>query len=243
MEGTVLEHRDFFSRGSFALVILNNTLPKEAPILWELARVRVCADGGANRVYREMPSPAERLCLLDQITFFRFVPDHIVGDLDSIEPSIREIYASKGSEILDMSSDQDSTDLHKCVSFLRDSSRGDEVERIVVLGALGGRFDHELGNLNVLFAFPGLRICLASDENLVFLLRHGVLHEIRARVGAHCGLVPLGERSQSSTTTGLRWNLDSTAMAIGSLISTCNVVENEVVKVQSDVDLLWTMER
>ncbi|XP_061369423.1 thiamine pyrophosphokinase 2-like [Gastrolobium bilobum] len=40
---------------SYALVVLNQCLPRFAPLLWDHAQIRVCADGGANRVYDEMP--------------------------------------------------------------------------------------------------------------------------------------------------------------------------------------------
>lgn len=38
------------------LVVLNYTLPKALPWLWHRARHRVCADGGANRLFDELPA-------------------------------------------------------------------------------------------------------------------------------------------------------------------------------------------
>lgn len=35
---------------------------------------------------------------------------------------------------------------------------------------------------------------------------------------------------------------DETAMAFGSLISTCNMIESDIVTVISDVHLIWTTE-
>lgn len=40
---------------TYALVVLNRPLPRFTPLLWNHAQVRVCADGGANRVFDEMP--------------------------------------------------------------------------------------------------------------------------------------------------------------------------------------------
>ncbi|XP_062210517.1 thiamine pyrophosphokinase 1-like [Phragmites australis] len=37
-----------------ALVVLNQRLPRFAPLLCSQAAVRVCADGGANRVFDDM---------------------------------------------------------------------------------------------------------------------------------------------------------------------------------------------
>jgi hypothetical protein len=46
---------------AYAVVVLNQRLPRFAPLLWDRARLRVCADGGANRVFDGMPEllPAE----------------------------------------------------------------------------------------------------------------------------------------------------------------------------------------
>ena len=81
---------------------------------------------------------------------------------------------------------------------------------ILVLGALGGRFDHEMGNINVLHIFPNINIILLSNDCLIFLLPKTHTHEIhveRSIEGPHCGLIPIGMPSTSTTTTGLQWNL------------------------------------
>ena len=49
---------------------------------------------------------------------------------------------------------------------------------------------------------------------------------------------------QVDSTSSLIFNLGAgeTAMAFGSLISACNILESDVVTVVSDVYLLWTTE-
>lgn len=82
--------------------------------------------------------------------------------------------------------------------------------RILVAGALGGRFDHEMGNINVLCRFSSMRIILLSDDCLIHLLPRTHHHEIHIQsslVGPHCGLIPIGMPSGSTTTTGLEWDL------------------------------------
>ena len=80
-----------------------------------------------------------------------------------------------------------------------------------MVGALGGRFDHEVANLNVLWTFANsMRIVLFSEESTLTLLPTGYVHEIQVDPsfeGPHCGLVPIGAPSLSTTTTGLHWNL------------------------------------
>ncbi|CAN6468916.1 unnamed protein product [Victoria cruziana] len=205
---------------SFALVVLNHQLPVFTPLLWEHASLRVCADGGANRVYDEMPKLLFQEDPLDVRS--RYKPDAIKGDMDSIRPEVRKFYNDLGTEIVDESHDQDTTDLHKCVSYVRNCTP-DSVKpslSILVAGALGGRFDHEIGNINVLHRFSDTR---SSVE------------------GPHCGLFPVGRPSLCTTTTGLQWDLTESEMGFGGLISTSNIVREEKITVQSDSDLIWTI--
>ncbi|KAK3166421.1 hypothetical protein QOZ80_1AG0045610 [Eleusine coracana subsp. coracana] len=229
---------------TYALIVLNQRLPRFAPLLWARARLRLCADGGANRVFDGMlellpdEDPAE--------VRKRYKPDVIKGDMDSIRPEVMEYYSNLGANIVDESHDQDTTDLHKCVSFITRNPPGPENSNlcILVLGALGGRFDHEMGNINVLYRFSEIRIILLSDDSSIFLLPKTHTHKIRIErliEGPHCGLIPIGAPSTSTTTTGLRWNLDNTSMSYGGLVSTSNIVEEDEVTVTSDSDLIWTI--
>ncbi|CAK8544334.1 unnamed protein product [Lathyrus sativus] len=227
-----------------ALIVLNQPLPKLTPLFWDHAHIRVCADGGANRLYDEMP-----LLLPGQDPFqirSEYKPDAIKGDLDSIRTEVLDFYAKLGTKIIDESQDQDTTDLHKCVAFLRDLTPNTDKSELCILvaGALGGRFDHEIGNINVLCLFSNTRIILLSDDCLIHLLPKNHLHKIfiqNSVEGPHCGLVPIGIPCGSSTTTGLEWDLDHTEMRFGDLISTSNILKEDIVTVQSDSDLLWTV--
>ncbi|KAL4603595.1 hypothetical protein ACB092_10G135200 [Castanea dentata] len=175
----------------------------------------------------------------------RYKPDVIKGDMDSIRTEVLDFYANLGTQILDESQDQDTTDLHKCVAYIRDFTPNLDKSNLCILvaGALGGRFDHTLGNLNVLFVFSSLRIILITDESLVHLLPRTHRHEIHIQSsveGPHCGLIPF-PLSKSTTTTGLQWDLTNTEMRFGGLISTSNVVKGEKITVESDADLIWTI--
>ena len=88
---------------------------------------------------------------------------------------------------------------------------------MLVTGALGGRFDHEAANINVLYLFSDMRIVLLSDDCLIRLLPRTHHHElyIESSVeGPHCGLFPVGAPSTSTTTTGLKWNLSKFLFAL-----------------------------
>lgn len=81
---------------------------------------------------------------------------------------------------------------------------------MIITGALGGRLDHTLSNLNTLYCFRHLNMALWGDGNLVRLLRAGraTIHPARCE-GPTCGLVPLA-RPATASSTGLKWDLDNT---------------------------------
>jgi hypothetical protein len=80
------------------------------------ATTRICADGGANRLYDQIP-----VMLPGTDTFAAreaHLPDLIKGDLDSVRPDVTDFYTSRGVPFIDLSSDQETTDLEKCLLFL-----------------------------------------------------------------------------------------------------------------------------
>ncbi|KAA8543110.1 hypothetical protein F0562_021395 [Nyssa sinensis] len=229
---------------TYALVVLNQRLPRFTPLLWKHAQLRLCADGGANRIYDEFPQLFSHEDAVDVRN--RHKPDVIKGDMDSIRREVLDFYLNLGTKILDESHDQDTTDLHKCVTYIHDFTAQLEKSNLCILvaGALGGRFDHEIGNINILCRFSTMRIILLSDDCLIQLLPRTHHHEILIQSsveGPHCGLIPIGMPSRSTTTTGLQWDLADTQMSFGGLISTSNIVKGEKITVQSDSDLLWTI--
>jgi thiamine pyrophosphokinase len=251
-----------------ALLILNYHLPSVTSHVWNMVRPqrRVCADGGANRLYDELPEllrntatsrdgarDAEtEACFLSAVREAH-VPFAIIGDLDSVRPEVLRFYRDRGCVTVDLRHDQDTTDLHKAVAWLttRDpkasSSFGDgflgaaengknvplqkrappvkrnRPTRVLVTGALGGRFDHEMAHLSVLHAFEQTQIVLMGRTSSARLVPKGetVLVPDTKAEGPSCGLVPLLGPAVV-TTSGLRWDLRNQKLTFGELISTSN---------------------
>lgn len=247
---------------NLAVVVLNWQLPSVTPLLIARAAFCVCADGGANRLHDEVPLmfPHED----PDAVRARFLPHLIKGDLDSVRPNVLAFYRRMGVPVADLSHDQMSTDLQKCISYIEahfliggeeaqaapEGVRMDaapntarKVDTIVAVGALGGRLDHILSSLSTLYTFRHMNIVLCGDGNLTRLIPAGkaVIAPHRALEGPTCGLIPLLGRAVA-TSQGLRWNLEDTEMQIGGLISTSNIIEGNEIQVESDVDLVWTTE-
>ncbi|KAK7611495.1 thiamine pyrophosphokinase [Phyllosticta paracitricarpa] len=91
-----------------ALLILNQPVSSIHVLerLWAHTAYRICADGGANRLFDTFTDHDTRR---DQ-----FLPSEIHGDLDSLRPSVRAYYAAHGVPI-SRDRDQYSTDFGKAI--------------------------------------------------------------------------------------------------------------------------------
>ncbi len=81
-------------------------------------------------------------------------PDLIVGDFDSCDSSDLSKYAGTSGhpEIIKLPREKDDTDTVFAVKLALERGYSD----FLLLGAMGGRFDHALGNLSVLLYLEGL---------------------------------------------------------------------------------------
>ncbi|MGH7491568.1 MAG: thiamine diphosphokinase [bacterium] len=125
-----------------ALVVANGLLPA-SEILAECAaraEVIICADGGANRAHEAGLQP-------------RFV----VGDLDSVSADTR--CALVEAQFIYRPS-QEATDLEKTLTFAVEQ----KVQRALLVGITGLRFDHQLVNLNIAEKFCD-RLELEAHDN------------------------------------------------------------------------------
>ncbi|KAE9962717.1 hypothetical protein BLS_010105 [Venturia inaequalis] len=149
------------------LIILNQPIQDFETLkrIWSHTRYRICADGGANRLYHLLSGSLEKHRL-------EFLPNLIHGDLDSLSPSTSDFYSSKGVTI-SKDEDQYSTDFGKCMKILTNGYPPDSpyekpnsippsstttdspsaaagYHDIIILSSLAGRVDQGLGLLHEL---------------------------------------------------------------------------------------------
>ena len=140
-------------------------------------------------------------------------PDIIIGDMDSIDNDKLQIFKKRGTEILIFPRQKDQTDLE--LALMLSLERG--ADEIIILGALGKRWDMTLANI-LLFCKPDLnaaavRILDADCE--IILLRGGTTHTIYSEKGDLLSLMPLGGNVYGVTLSGLKYPLKNEMLNLG----------------------------
>ncbi|CAE7547424.1 Tpk1, partial [Symbiodinium microadriaticum] len=150
--------------------------------------------------------------------------------MDSIDPTVAEYYRSQGVEITRMP-DQDTNDLEKCLQcILAHPSVGECPQEwtVLVMDPFGGRLDQQMAAVNAAFTWLGIfhRFLLLGEGNLAQVIPAGQskLHLTRGFDGPYCGLFPVGSCTATVTTSGLKWNLQSQELRMGSLVSSSNEI-------------------
>jgi len=158
--------------------------------------------------------------------------NHLVGDLDSAEPSAVRAAVASGTTVDRHPAEKDATDLE--LAFDAAIARG--AGRITLVDGGGDRLDHLLGNL-LLLASPGLRGIEAEafcGTARVSVARGGdPALPIEGRPGSFVTLLPIGGAARGIVTEGLRYPLHDEELAPG----TTRGVSNELVAGWGSVQL------
>lgn len=156
-----------------AVVICNGEFPrKEYPrLIIREADYIICCDAAFQTYLR------------NQIRIFgkERLPDAVIGDMDSLSPSVRKRYSS----LIIHDTDQETNDQTKAVCLILEKYR--DVDNIHIAGATGKRADHTIGNASLLMEYErqyhleekGIRLDMVSD--------YGTAFAITDSTSIHCG--------------------------------------------------------
>ncbi|GAV49077.1 hypothetical protein ZYGR_0N04820 [Zygosaccharomyces rouxii] len=183
------------------LLILNQKIdiPEVFLEIWGHYKLKVCADGGANRLYELFGD--------DESARSRYLPDYIVGDLDSLKEDVKRYYRQKKVVIIKQLT-QYSTDFSKCLDVIalhwnssafaqKVRSSTDENHSVelydglakwreklsdksgikintLALGGINGRFDQTIHSISQLYQLSSnesqFNLCYLSSTDLIFLI-------------------------------------------------------------------------
>ena len=175
-----------------------------------------------------------------------------------MQPEVEKHYRSQDVEII-KDADQYSTDLAKCLKYIRDQADKTEDEGqsprrrvdVAIFGSLGGRADQAFSQLHHLYTCSQDRpstigdLYLITAESVMFLLEKGK-NRIHAPVGPgqfteNVGIIPIG-RPSVITTHGFEWDVKDWSTEFGTRMSTSNHIRAKVAEVETSERVLFTLE-
>ena len=145
----------------------------------------------------------------------------VVGDLDSLDPELAERLAETGVELVRYPVTKNQTDLELAIEFALQQ----DVEEVLLLGAVGGRLDQTLANLLILAQreWP-VQLTLIEGNQSAQLLRPGKTLTLQARPGDTVSVLPLSDTVTGITYTGMRYPLVNATLHLGSTRGISNEV-------------------
>ncbi|MBO6270373.1 MAG: thiamine diphosphokinase [Clostridium sp.] len=180
-----------------------------------------------NRTWDIMIAADAGLVLFDLLGI---CPDIVVGDLDSAGQSLVQKYRNKDSirfEVHRPEKDETDTELALRLALREGCLNAD------ILGALGGRLDHELANIQLLSMYQdlGLTGFLYDPINRIHMVRSGEEFHRGAVWGKYISFIPLSEQVSGVTLKGFKYPLTDCDVRMGSSL----MVSNELAGEQGEI--------
>ncbi|RCW50944.1 thiamine diphosphokinase [Paenibacillus prosopidis] len=162
-------------------------------------------------------------------------PDIAIGDFDSVSAEeLAIIRSSSGQTIACDPVDKDYTDTEMAVRLSLDM----QPSELVLLGALGTRFDHSLANVHLLAlaAKQNVRATIIDEHNKITLATEQIM--IQKQGYPNVSLLPLTMQVKGITLTGFQYPLTDAALTIGQSLGISNVLTAPTGTIQLSEGLL-----
>lgn len=205
-----------------ALLILNGELDLDKKNLREkIEKYKIdkiiAVDGGANK--------ARKVELL---------PDIIIGDLDSISEQNKNYYSQNNVELLKFPVEKDQTDSEIAVDYCLEN----DIEKIYLTAALGGRVDQQLANLNLLEYINQLKLeaVIISKKVEIALIKSS--HRFLDKKGYRLSLIPQSKIVKKVSIKGCKYNLEKQDIKRSESRGISNLIENTEAEVTVESGLL-----
>lgn len=195
------------------LIILNGEQIKKIDInkIIKEADYVICADGGARWAHEA-----------------GIKVDAIIGDLDSVGDEIIKKYENSDTQIIKAPTEKDETDGVLAIDYAL--LRG--ADSVTILGATGGRLDHQYGNIMLLKRLQNKKCKgrMILDNGYVIMSNKNI--EISCSIGDTISIVPFDGELVIDSAQGLKYTIDKgTYFSYGYPIGLSNIAVTDKVKI------------
>lgn len=193
---------------------------KENP--WDLT---IAADSGMEFFYRN-----------------GLVPNEIVGDFDSVTAGILEFFRENNPQIKirKFQPEKDETDTELALRTAINAG----CKKIWLLGAIGTRLDHVLGNIHLLgMAMEQDCECIILDScNRIRMLQHGMKILREEQYGEYISLFPFTPTVKGLTLRGFKYPLEKYELQCYHSLGVSNEISQEEAEISFEEGVLLMVE-
>lgn len=197
-------------------VIFANGIMNQWPLGFELSPEKdliIAVDGGFNHCRQ-----------------WKVMPHILVGDMDSINPADVPTHGHGEIEVHRFPARKDETDLHLALQVAIDRNASE----IVILGALGARWDMTFSNVLILLA-PFLRSAHVRilESHYEFFCLHGCQKiDLEEKPGHTVSLIPLAGPVTGIRLRGFVFPLDNETLSMGTTRGISNLFQDEKAAIE-----------
>lgn len=168
-----------------------------------------CADGGALKALE-----------------LNYTPREVWGDFDSLDENSLNILKSKNTIVKTFDKNKDFTDGELLISYVSSLN----YDKIYVIGGFGGRVDHFLTNINLIFKYKNL-IFLNELEKL-FLVTNNLI--IKDSIGKRISFIPFSDTVNNLNLTGFLYPLKNHLLKRGDSTCLSNIITSNIAQIHFD---------
>ena len=180
---------------------------------------------------------------LEAVRALGLTPDYVVGDFDTVEEDVIEEFR-KASYIVWESHKPEKNETD--TELARNRALTLACDRIVFLGATGGRVDHLLGNLHLLYGGMEREVeaWIVDAWNKIYLVDQNRTFVRDQLWGKYVSFLPYTEKVTGITLKGLKYPLNKKNIKRGEEAGLCisNEVEDEVGTLEFEEGVLVCVE-
>lgn len=155
----------------------------------------LCADGGLNHLMQ-----------------INTIPNLVIGDLDSISKESLDYIKQNNIQVAQFSIMKDETDTHLALNYLIEK----EYNEITIVGGIGSRIDHTLGNIYLLRFLKEKKIKgrIINENNIIHLVDKFI--KIIKKPGYYISIIPITTDGIDISIRGFLYPLVNEHIEFGS---------------------------
>lgn len=155
----------------------------------------LCADGGLNHLIK-----------------INIIPNLVLGDLDSISKEGLEYIKNNNIEVAKFPVMKDETDTHLALNYLIEK----KYSEITIMGGIGTRIDHTLGNIYLLKSLidKDIKGTIINENNIIHLVEKSI--KLNKKNGYYTSIIPITTNGIDISISGFLYPLVNDHIDFGS---------------------------